>query len=167
MTEMKAVEILKSAIIMEQKGKSFYEAIAGSTKSVAVREIFNSMAMEEVKHIEMLKEQYVHLTKDGKLKLMTTFEKPSDFAKEILTAQIKKEITGASYEAAAISAAVTMEKQAVEFYSGRAKSGDDEAERSLFDWLANWEKGHVDLLVAIDNQLKESIWHDAHFWPVI
>jgi rubrerythrin len=167
MTDHRPIEIIKGAILMEHKGKAFYDSVAQTTKNVSVREIFKSMAIEENKHIDILMSQYVSLSGTGKLKTLAMLEKPVDFSKNILTQKIKTEISGAGYEAAAISAAVNMEQQAIEFYSSRAKETGDGLEMELYDWLANWEKSHLDILVAIDDELKQSIWFDQKFWPVI
>jgi hypothetical protein len=31
--------------------------------------------------------------------------------------------------------------------------------------LADWEKGHQELLKRLDDELKEDIWNDNGFWP--
>ena len=87
------------------------------------------------------------------------------FASIILNNNLKKEISAASYEAAAISAAIDMENNAIKTYTERANLATDKNEKDLFNWLANWEKTHHEILIHIDNELKESIWFDNKFWP--
>ena len=43
----KAIEILKSAIMLERRGKAFYTQAAETARSPEVREIFRVMAKEE------------------------------------------------------------------------------------------------------------------------
>ncbi|MBN1551376.1 ferritin family protein [bacterium] len=167
MEASKSIEIIKGAILLEHKGKSFYESVARTTPSAPVREIFSSMAMEEEKHIDILMKQYLNLKEEGKLKPEILPKNPLNFADRIITEKVKEEISGAGYEAAAVSAAIALEQQAVAFYSTRAQEVQDPVEKELFSWLAEWEKGHYDLLIAIDNELKEKIWFDQKFWPVI
>ncbi len=167
MSDTKSKEILKGAILLEQKGKAFYENVAKMTDSAAVREVFTSMAMEEIKHTEILLDQYESLVKTGRMKDMAFPEQAPEFHQKILTEKIKNEINGAGYEAAAITAALAMEQSAVKFYGDRAVNAEDESEKKLYKWLEEWEKTHVELLVEIDNELREKIWYDQHFWPVL
>ena len=161
----KSVEIIKGAILLEQKGKSFYKQIADQTNSPAVKEFFENMVVEEESHVQMLSEQLKSLKNEGELKAVDYKENPKEISESVLSSSIKKEISGAGYEAAAISAALMMEEKAVAYYSDRAKSASDEKEKKLFDWLANWEKGHVKLLIEIDKELQQSVWNDNQFWP--
>jgi len=87
------------------------------------------------------------------------------FEDVILTKKLKNEISAASFEAAAISAAIDMENNAIKIYSDRASLATDKNEKDLFNWLANWEKTHHEILIHIDNELKESVWYDNQFWP--
>ena len=167
MSENKNLEILKGAILLEHKGKAFYESVAKTSTIATVKEIFSSMAMEEAEHIDILTKQYVTLRSTGKFEKTDLAKNPMNFAEKILDDAVKSQINGAGYEAAAISAALSMEKQAVEFYGNRGKSATDPAEIELYNWLADWETSHVDLLVSIDNELRESIWFDQKFWPVV
>jgi rubrerythrin len=164
--ENKAIEIIKGAILMENRGMAFYNAVAQATPNISVREIFRSMALEEKKHIQMLSDQYISLTKNGKMIPMDWSEKPMDFSTQIITKKIRESVSGAGYEAAAIGAALAMEEQAIKFYSARAETTSDKNEEELYQWLANWEKTHLDVLVAIDNELKEAVWFDNKFWPI-
>lgn len=166
MANAKSVEIIKGAILMEHQGKAFYETVAKTTSHVAVREIFQSMAIEEKKHIEMLSSQYVTLLKTGKMNDTMPEGSAEDMTSKILTAEIRKEISGAGYEAAAISAALNMEKGAVEYYGARAKSATDAGEKKLYEWLSEWEKTHLSMLVTLDRELRESVWYDQSFWPI-
>ncbi|MBN1357128.1 ferritin family protein [bacterium] len=163
----KAIDIIKGAILLEHKGKVFYESVARNTPSIPVREIFSSMAMEEEKHIDILTKQYISLREDGKLKVTDFPHSTGTFTDKILSGKIKDEISSSGYEAAAISAALALEQNAVKFYTDRAEATDDPFEQDLYQWLADWEKTHYDVLLAIDNELKEKIWFDQQFWPVI
>ena len=161
----KSIEIIKGAILLEQKGKAFYKQIAEQTSSVAVKEFFENMVVEEESHVKILSEQLKSLKSEGQLKEVKYNENTNEISEKVLSASIKKEISGAGFEAAAISAALMMEEKAVTYYSDRAKTVEDELEKELFNWLANWEKGHVKLLIEIDKELQQSVWNDNQFWP--
>jgi rubrerythrin len=74
-------------------------------------------------------------------------------------------LSAADYEAAAISAAMSMEEKAIKLYSDRSAEAADPNEKALYQWLADWEKQHLHFLSAIDKELTEQIWHDNNFWP--
>jgi len=78
---------------------------------------------------------------------------------------IKKQISAASFEAAAISAAMDFETRAVKIYSERAEAATDVNEKELYKMLADWETGHNLLLHKLNTDLKEEIWYDNNFWP--
>ena len=52
MSQENTLDIIKGAILLERKGKTFYETTARNTASEAVREIFETMAAEEEKHAD-------------------------------------------------------------------------------------------------------------------
>ncbi len=162
----KAEETIKKAILLEHKGRAFYNSIAKNTSSSAVRDIFESMALEEEEHIRVLTEQLKSLAQAGSFKYMELKQMSDEVSPKVLTAKVKEEISGAGYEAAAISAAMNFEKQAVEYYADRAKATHDEEEARIFNWLSDWEKTHVELLAEIDRELQEKVWYDQSFWPI-
>ncbi|MCK7507656.1 MAG: hypothetical protein MZV70_28840 [Desulfobacterales bacterium] len=55
-------------------------------------------------------------------------------------------MSAADFEAAAVAAAMSMEKNAIEIYSRRAAEAQDPDEKALYDWLAKWETAHLDFL---------------------
>lgn len=166
METTKTTDILKMAILMEKRGKAFYEAVAQQTKSEAVQKIFSIMASEEQTHIEFLSRQYLSYQKD---QIFVKDDYNSDgngtLSELILNDEVKQQISAASYEAAAISAAIDMETKAIEVYSNRAAESNDPKEKELFLWLADWEKGHHKILNDLNEELKQSIWFDNNFWP--
>lgn len=86
-------------------------------------------------------------------------------AELILSPEVKQQISAAGFEAAAISAAIDMETKAIDVYSKRALEATDPNEKELYHWLADWEKGHHKILHELNEDLKQSIWFDNHFWP--
>jgi rubrerythrin len=153
-----AIEVLKMALLLERQGMAFYEQVAGQTSSPAVRELFRTLAEEEKKHAEMLAER-------GGPAAAARGTVPDTLARLVLSGEIRKQIGAASYEAAAISAAIDMENKAVALYSQRAGQAADPAERDLYQWLADWERGHQRFLARIHQELLEEIWQDSGFWP--
>ncbi len=159
-------DILKKAIIMEHRGKALYAQVATQTPSEDVKKIFSLMADEEQLHIDFLQKQLAHYQKTGGFQRNEFENAPEEaIASEILTDKIVQEISGAGFEAAAISAAIDMENKSVEVYEARAKEAGDPNEKELYQWLANWEKGHHKILIELNRRLTEQVWYDNNFWP--
>jgi rubrerythrin len=161
-----AIEVLKQAILLEKRGFAFYTNVAQQSSDPDIRNIFQTMADEETVHVKFLSDQFAHY---DRTKTFLKVELP-DFthdgiANMILSEEVKKKISAAGFEAAAISAAIDMEKRAIEVYSQQAVNATDAAEKALYGWLADWEKTHLQVLNALDNELKEKIWFDNQFWP--
>lgn len=160
-------DILKEAILLEQRGRAFYSNIAAQTSSDAVKRIFTMIATEEEQHIRFLSDQYRHYQKHNFFMDVTllTVETPDDVTRKVLSEEMKGQISAASFEAAAISASMDFETKAVELYSSRAESADDPNEKALYSMLAEWERGHQKWLMRIDKDLREQVWYDNNFWP--
>ncbi|OQX81169.1 MAG: hypothetical protein B6D61_01035 [Bacteroidetes bacterium 4484_249] len=160
-------DILKEALLLEKRGKAFYSNVAEQSKSAATRKIFKMMAEEEDEHIKFLAKQFKAYVKDNKfIKPEEHHEDPDEETTlQILTEKVKKEISAASFEAAAISSAMDFETRAVKIYSDRAKEATDPMEKETYQMLAEWESGHHKLLHRLNEDLKEQIWNDNSFWP--
>jgi rubrerythrin len=166
MSEDRATEILKNAILLEKRGQAFYSKVAAQASGEAVKKFFTLMAEEEVNHVKLLSEQFKSYSTRKKFK-PAAYQGQSEFktASEILTKDLKKQISAADFEAAAVAAAMSMEKNAIEIYSRRAAEAQDPDEKALYDWLAKWETAHLNFLSKLDKELTEEIWHDNRFWP--
>ena len=166
MSEDKTTEILKNAILLEKRGQAFYGKVAEQATGKAVKEFFEMMADEEVKHVQILSEQFKTYQETNEF---TPGEYNKNYsgsiAPKVLTQELKAEMSAADYEAAAISAAMLMEENAIKLYSNRSAEADDPNEKALYQWLADWEKQHLHFLTEIDKELIEQIWHDNSFWP--
>lgn len=166
MSEDRATEILKNAILLEKRGYAFYSKVAQQASGEAVKKFFDLMAEEEVNHVKILSDQFKSYRSHKKFKPRGDIES-AEFktATDILTKDLKRQIAAADYEAAAIAAAMSMEKNAIQVYSSRASETQDPDEKGLYQWLAEWEAEHLKVLSKIDRELTEGIWHDNHFWP--
>ncbi len=164
MTENRSLNILKNAILLEKRGKAFYRSVANQSTDADVKDFFETMAAEEVEHVKILSDQFKNYRQTGKFKASDTSTMGA-IAQTVLSPEVKDRIAAADFEAAAISAAMLMEERAIALYSGRAQESQDPEEKKLYQWLADWEKEHLEFLAAIDAELKERIWNDSGFWP--
>ncbi|GAB6905852.1 Rubrerythrin [Desulfosarcina cetonica] len=164
MTQNSTLDILKNAILLEKRGKAFYRMAASQATNADVQGFFETMADEEVQHVKILSDQYKAVKETGRFSAPDTAD-TGTLSQNVLTPEVKGRIAAADFEAAAISAAMLMEERSIALYAGRAKSAQDPEEKKLYQWLADWEKEHLEFLAAIDTELKERIWNDSGFWP--
>ncbi len=161
----KAIDVLKTAILLERRGKAFYTQAARQSESKSAKQIFEMMAEEEDAHIDFLTRQFKSYVDNQEFLKSDPAPEEDEAVIEILTEQIKKEINAAGFEAAAISAAIDFENNAIAVYSNRAEEATDPNEKEMYQMLADWEKGHHHLLHKLNEDLKEQIWNDNNFWP--
>ncbi|MDA3912232.1 MAG: ferritin family protein [Bacteroidales bacterium] len=162
----KTLDILKQAILLERRGKAFYNQVAKQTDNPDVQNIFEIMAKEEVLHEKFLSDQYKAYEKDGKFANLELPNEDNDgIANMVLSKDMKKSIEAAGFEAAAISAAIDMETKAIKVYADQAQAATDSKEKALYEWLSDWEKTHHRILHELDEDLKQRVWNDNQFWP--
>ncbi len=161
----KTIDVLKTAILLERKGKAFYTQAARNSESKSATKIFEMMAEEEDEHINFLVKQFKSYAENNEFMKVEEHPEEDTAATEILTEKIKTEISAAGFEAAAISAAIDFENRAIEVYSTRAKEATDANEKEMYKMLADWERTHHHLLYQLNEDLKEQIWNDNNFWP--
>ena len=160
-----AIDVLKTAILLERRGKAFYTQAARQSESKSAKKIFEMMAEEEDEHLGFLVKQFKNYADTNQFLKIDEHPDEDDAAVEILTEKVKKEISAAGFEAAAISAAIDFENRAIEVYSNRAEAATDPNEKEMYSMLADWERTHHHLLHDLNEDLKEQIWNDNNFWP--
>lgn len=166
MEEHAALDILKKAILFEKRGEAFYRKVADQTGSPEVKEFFEMMAVEEENHQGVLFQQLKAFKEKGRFNPGNYQARNApEVAPEVLTQALREKISGAGFESAAISAAISMEERSVELYRKRAEATDDPEEEKLYRWLSDWERDHLNILLNMDRQLTEQIWNDQSFWP--
>ena len=160
----KTIEILKTALLLERRGKAFYSSCADQSRNTEIKKIFTLLAKEEEQHIKFLTAQFISFSKTQKFssEFIPANENTVD---NILTGKIKSDLSAADFESAAVSAAIDMETRAIAVYSEQAEKSEDPEEKKFYSFLADWERGHHKLLFDIDRDLKEKIWNDNNFWP--
>lgn len=161
-----SLNVLKQAVLLERRGHAFYSKVADQADKPAVKKFFNMMADEENRHIKVLEDQFRAYSESGHFRPLDGGSRESQgFADKVITKDLAEALSAASFEAAAIAAAMTLEKNAIRLYANRAEAAENSEEKALYDWLANWEKSHLDFLADVERELTESVWFDNSFWP--
>ena len=166
MDKSNTLTILKNAFLIERKGKSLYEKAVDHAKDETVKAFFKDLANDEQEHMNILEKQFKALMKDGKF-MAGGFENDGAAvtAPDILDETLKGKINAASFEATAITAAISFEEKAVKMYTERAQQASDPEEKKMYHWLSVWEKTHLKKLMALEASLIEDVWNDNSFWP--
>jgi rubrerythrin len=165
MMKEKTLDIIKGAILLEHRGKALYEAAVQKTEVEEVKELFQMLVDEETKHIAILNKQFALVNKGGDFDAGGLEKVKGATVDAVLSDKIVQGISGAGFEASVISAALDLEKKAVDYYREKEDEADSDEEKKLFNWLVKWEKEHMTMLAKIDNDVKENIWYDNSFWP--
>ncbi len=157
-------DVLKGAMLLERRGKAFYEKAARDAERESVRDLFQFLAEEEERHLRALTRAFSQLRESGSIQAHSPGD-PGKIAGSILTERIKEEISAASYDSAAIYAAMGFEERAMAYYAREAERAQDEEVRRFLLWLSDWERKHLELLMGIDEELRRKAWEDQSFWP--
>ncbi|MCX7994552.1 MAG: ferritin family protein [candidate division WOR-3 bacterium] len=164
----KALEGLKIAMQTELNGIEFYRIAAEKTEDSKGKQVFKTLAEDEVKHFNELKKQYEHLLQDNHWLSNIELGTPSSFVGEspIFTDEIKTRIKERHFEMSALSIAALLESNSIDFYRKMKEESDDPAAKQLFEQLQKWEEKHLEAITKQMNILKEEYWADAHFTPL-
>jgi len=165
-TNLKFIDALKEGILLERKGKAFYTVAAQHSEDKSVKEFFQEMADEESFHDQFLSQIFSNYNRSGHVNSIdfsgTDIRKAT---RTVINADLITKITSAGYEAAAISAAIEMEKKSIDLYSSQAVTATEPEEKKMFEFLADWEQGHLAVLVKLNQEIQEQVWFDNNFWP--
>lgn len=156
-------DVLKGALLLEERGRVFYEHAARTANSPGAGEIFSLLAKEEQRHKEYLTQLLRELLHQGQVQQVPQL--PVDVTSAVLTEDVRKGIEAAGFEAAAIYAGMALEERAVAFYTEQAKKAPPPLAQ-LYTALAKWEQSHLELLAALDEDLRQRIWYERGFWPL-
>lgn len=163
----RVAEGLFKAIQAEGDGHHFYRMAARSTTDPKGREVLEMLATEELGHKEFLSAQYKAVMETGnldasvKLGTRAAFTGESPIFSERLLARVKE----AHFEMSALSIGIQLELSAMQYYRSEAEEASDPQVKSFYNELAEWEKGHHEVLSRQQEALKEDYWSEAGFSP--
>lgn len=165
MQKEEKLEVLKEAMLIEKRGMFFYASVARLCEDEGARSVFEFMAREEEDHLRFLQEHYTSLQGKGYFNSVSDMDNfPHQGLAEVLNGSIRVNITAASDESAALYAAMLFEERGIAFYSEQAAKAVEPEEKQFYQWLAEWEKEHLDVLKQFNQELLDEIWNDDSFW---
>jgi rubrerythrin len=153
--------ILESAMRIEQEGRQFYLKAARTTEDKKGQETFATLANDEQKHYDLIKRQHTALTSEGKW-VGSPNIKPVDIdlGKPLFPRSIealKKTFTATSSDWDALLFGLDIEIKSYDLYRKAASQIDDPVGKQMFEFLAEQERSHFDVLM---------MRYDALFGPI-
>jgi rubrerythrin len=163
------LEILKRGIKTEVDGFQLYKIVSEKTKDPKAKDVFKLLAEDEVKHEQMLREQYEKVKETGKFKFKKGDERseldttsPYPIFSEKFKEKLLKE---QGFEMSALSIGILLEQNSINFYRDSGEKIEDSDAKALFSFLAEWEGEHLKALVNQQRVLQEDFWTEARFYP--
>jgi len=166
----KAIGALTMAIRVEQNGYRFYRRAAEETDDARGKELFLSLADDEVAHESILKTRLAALERRGTWKRVADAEWPDEspftgdepiFSRK----RIEEGVHDYTSELSALRMAYLIEKNAVEFYTKAARETPDPVGRAMYQDLADWEREHQRVLEQEYTFLADRFKLDTGFAP--
>lgn len=158
------LEVIREAIKLELNGQSFFENVADATHNALGKKMFTKLAQDEAQHLKIFSDIFTNMVgEDWKkhiadLKVNEKAPMIEALAKKVASAG--KESRASELEA--ISIAMDLERNAIDFFSGAAKKTTDGEARDIFNKIADEERLHFDLLQAQHDHLTNSgFWFDV------
>lgn len=160
-----ALDALKTAILAEMQGLELYRSAAERTSDPDAKKMFGILAKEEAEHDAMLRQQFQSLMSERKWLPPPDLDPNDGFAGLVADESWRKSLEFGSMELSVVSIGVGLEARAIAFYQKAADMTEDPEGRKVFEWLVEWERGHLKWLQWLEDDLKTRFWSDQNFAP--
>ena len=129
--------------------------------------MFDKLARDEVQHKAYLKSVMGSYDEKG-IEAFAVHRRDPDlkeFTSTIFTDSFKRQAHGADFELGVLSIGMTLESNAIRYFSGAADSATDQEVRDFYRFLADWEQQHLDALRGLFDGVRHDFWADGGFSP--
>lgn len=160
-------EVLRKAYQIEVDGYTFYSMVADRADKPAVRELFDKLAHDEVQHKAFIT-NVMGSYEDSGVEAFNIQRRNPDlkvFTDTIYSPDFKAKAEDADFEMGVLSVGMTLEQRAIRYFSGAAEHADETEVRDFYQFLADWEKGHLEALQKLYNGVREDFWAEGGFAP--
>jgi len=132
-----------------------------------VQELFDKLARDEVQHKAYLQSVIGSFEEKGLAAFKIPHRDPDlkAFTATIFTDEFKKQAQGADFELGVLSIGMTLETNAIRYFSGAAQNTAEVEVKEFYQFLADWEKEHLDALQLLYNGVRQDFWADGGFSP--
>jgi rubrerythrin len=158
---------LKLAIQAESDGHHFYLMAAQNTNDAKGKEVFESLAKDEIDHFNFLTAQYKAFLETGKPDPKLTLVKRIELNNNspIFSDDFKKRLDKAHYEMSALSIGAQLELNAINFYKAQAEKTNNAVVKDFYKELADWESTHYQMLIHQQEEIQQDYWFQSKFYP--
>ncbi len=161
------IEGIKKAMQAEWDGHNFYKMAADKTTDKTAKDVFASLAKDELDHLNFLKAQYKSFKQSGKPDSNVKLTKPKwlESSSAIFSEDFKKRLAEAHFEVSALAIAAQLELNSINYYRAEADKSTDPTVKDFYLKLADWELSHHRLLLEQQKQVQEDYWFKSNFYP--
>lgn len=160
-------EVLRKAYQIEVDGYTFYSMVAERAEKPAVQELFDKLARDEVQHKAFIT-SVMGSYEDRGVEAFNVHRRDPDlkaFTDTIYTDAFRAQARDAEFEMGVLSVGMTLETRAIQYFSGAARSATEAEVRDFYQFLADWEKGHLEALQKLYGGVREATWAEGGFSP--
>ncbi|MCX6553164.1 MAG: ferritin family protein [Acidobacteria bacterium] len=159
------LEIVGKAYQIESDGYTFYSMTAERATKPAVQELFSKLASDEMQHQAFLKSVAKNYGEKGNAAFRTDMKIPDarGIASQIFTGKFREQAAGAQFELAVLSIGMTLESNAIKYFTTAAKQATDREVREFYQFLAEWEQQHYDSLQNIFSMVRSDHMAESGF----
>ncbi len=160
-------EVLKKAYQIEVDGYTFYSMAAEKSDKPEVQQLFDKLAGDEVQHKAFIT-SVMGSFEDKGIEAFNIRRRDPDlkaFTDTIYTADFKTKADGAEFEMGVLSVGMTLETRAIRYFSDAAQHAAEAEVRDFYQFLADWEKGHLEALQKLYGGVREDYWAEGGFSP--
>jgi len=160
-------QILRQAYQIEVDGYTFYSMTADRADKPAVQDLFGRLAQDEIQHQAFLRSVMKNYDQRGVEAFAVSIAVPDlrAFSEKVFTSRFREQAEGAAFEMAALSVGMTLEKNAVAYFSKAAQSATDQQVRQFYQFLADWEQQHLTALQGLHETIRSDFWDRGGFSP--
>jgi rubrerythrin len=160
-------EILRKAYQIEVDGYTFYSMAAEKAQKESVQELFDKLAHDEIQHKAYLKSVMSSYEEKGVEAFNVNLRDPDlkAFTATIFTDRFKEQARGADFEIGVLSIGMTLETNAINHFSQAATTAVETEVREFYEFLADWERQHLDALRNLYDGVRQDFWAEGGFAP--
>lgn len=168
MTNRDAVlDILRKAYQIEVDGYTFYSMTAERAEKPAVQELFAKLAEDEVQHQAFLRNVAGNYDAKGIEAFKINMRTPELRAinQAMFSAKFREQAAGAEFEMGVLSVGMTLETNAITYFSTAAADAPEKEVKKFYQYLADWEKQHFEALQNLYNSVRQDFFSAGSFAP--
>jgi rubrerythrin len=159
------LEVINRAYQIEVDGYTFYSMTADRAQKPAVQELFSKLASDEVQHQAFLKSVASRYDQNGVAAFQFDARVPdaSRINSQVFTGSFRAQAAGAEFELAVLSIGLTLETNAVKYFTQAAQQATEAEVRKFYQFLADWETQHYDSLQTLFEMVRTDHMAESGF----